>query len=143
MGFEIVCDYVAGKEDWLAFGLPVEGHLSHVATIGQLANKDVPVCQPSEKIAALQSRMRGSEWEACVVVNAERVVFGLLRRSVWQEVDADLPAEQVMDPAPVTFRPHAAREKTAGYMQKKKLATALVTTPDGKLLGLVRRKDLE
>jgi CBS domain-containing protein len=121
----------------------VEGHLSHVATIGQLAKKDVPVCQPSEKIAALQARMRGSGWEACVVVNTERIVFGLLRKSAWEEANADMPVEQVMEPAPSTFRPHATREEMAGYMQKKKLKMALVTTPDGKLLGLLRRADLE
>lgn len=143
LGFEIVCDYVAGKQDWLAFGLPVEGHLSHVATIGRLAKQDVPVCQPAEKISAVQRRLNENEWNGCVVVNGGRVVLGLLRKNVWRDADPEMPVEQLMDSGPSTFRPHVTREEMAGYMQKKKMKTALVTTPDGKLLGLLRRKDLE
>jgi CBS domain-containing protein len=123
--------------------MPVEGHLSHVVTIGQVANPEVPVCEPSETIAGIRKRLRGGHWETCVVVNADRVVLGLLRKDAWEEAASDMPAEQVMDPAPSTFRPHLTREEMASTMQKKKMKTALVTTPDGKLLGLLRRKDLE
>jgi rhodanese-related sulfurtransferase len=37
LGFANVCDYVAGKEDWLAYGLPIEGELAEAVTVGQLA----------------------------------------------------------------------------------------------------------
>jgi CBS domain-containing protein len=143
LGFEIVCDYVAGKQDWLAFGLPVEGHLSHAGTVSQIAQQDVPVCDPSEAIGAVQERARGGDWESCVVVNTERVVLGLLRKNLWESTGSDIPVEQVMDPAPSTFRPHVTQQEMASYMQKNNMETALITTPDGKLLGLLRRRDLE
>jgi Mg/Co/Ni transporter MgtE len=98
------------------------------------------MCQPTETIAAVKSRIDG--WAECVVVNGEHVVLGLLRKNVWEEAEPGIPAEQVMDLAPQTFRPHVTREEMARYMQSKKLKTALVTTPEGKLFGLVRRKDL-
>jgi hypothetical protein len=33
-GFDNVCVYAPGKQDWLAFGLPIEGSLSKAATAG-------------------------------------------------------------------------------------------------------------
>lgn len=143
LGFEIVCDYVAGKQDWLAFGLPMEGHAGHVPTIGRVSKQDVPLCQPSEKISDVQKRLSGDEWEACVVVNSDRVVLGLLRKSAWPQADPEIPVEQLMEPAPSTFRPHVSTGEMATHMDKNKMSTALVTTPDGKLVGLLLRKDLQ
>jgi CBS domain-containing protein len=48
--------------------------------------------------------------------------------------------EQAMEPAPITFRPYVRRDEIISYMEKKKMESALVTTPDGKLLGLVRHE---
>ena len=42
MGFDNVCDYVAGKEDWLAYGLPIQGELAEAVTVGKLADREVP-----------------------------------------------------------------------------------------------------
>jgi hypothetical protein len=79
LGFERVYDYVPGKADWFASGLPREGRLASVPTIGEAARRDVPTCAPAEKVGAVRERVQRAGWDRCVVVNMERVVLGLLR----------------------------------------------------------------
>lgn len=62
---------------------------------------------------------------------------------MWEDAADDMTAEQAMESAPITFRPHVRRDEMVSYMQKKKMKSALLTTSDGKLAGLLRRKDLE
>ena len=143
LGFENVCDYVAGKQDWLAYGLPIEGHLAQAVTIGKLVHPDVPVCRLDEKLSDLAQRLGPTSWSECVVVNEPGIVLGLMRKSMWEGAASETTAEQVMEPAPITFRPYARGDELVPYMQQKKMKTALVTTADGKLVGLLRRKDVE
>jgi hypothetical protein len=77
LGFERVYDYVPGKADWFASGLPKEGRLALIPTIGDAARREVPTSAPVEKIGVV--RERKMSWDSCVVVNKERVVLGLLR----------------------------------------------------------------
>src|SRR5215216_2866691 len=79
LGFERVYDYVPGKADWFASGLPKEGRLASVPTIGDAARRDVPTCAPAERVENARNRVQAAGWDACVVVNKERVVLGLLR----------------------------------------------------------------
>lgn len=44
LGFSPVYDYVPGKVDWFAAGLPKEGKLAEVPTVGEAARQDVPTC---------------------------------------------------------------------------------------------------
>jgi CBS domain-containing protein len=142
LGFANVCDYVAGKEDWLAYGLPIEGELAEAVTVGKLADREVPVCRFDDKLADLAQRLRPTRWSECVVVNEPGIDLGLLRKS-WEHAGDDITAEQVMESGPITFRPHVGRDETVSYLQEKKIPSVLVTTSDGKLVGLARRKDLE
>lgn len=68
-----------GKADWFASGLPREGRLASVATIGEAARRDVPTCAPAEKVGAVRERVHKAGWDRCAVVNKERAVLGLLR----------------------------------------------------------------
>jgi hypothetical protein len=53
LGFERVCDYVPGKADWFANGLPREGRLAFAPIIGEAARRDVPTCAPAENVGAV------------------------------------------------------------------------------------------
>src|SRR5262245_51156590 len=44
MGFNRVHDYVLGKVDWLAHGLPAEGTYADRPTAGRLARRDAATC---------------------------------------------------------------------------------------------------
>jgi len=47
LGFEQVFDYVEGKADWLARGLPAEGEQADEGRAGHLARRDVATCRLS------------------------------------------------------------------------------------------------
>jgi CBS-domain-containing membrane protein len=142
LGFEKVYDYVPGKADWFASGLPKEGRLASLPTIGDAARRDVPTCAPAEKIENAWNRVQVAGWDACVVVNKERVVLGLLRE---KELSSDPGAtvERVMRSGPTTFRPDVPVGKMADRMRERGAHTVLVTTSDGRLVGLLYRDDAE
>jgi Mg/Co/Ni transporter MgtE len=81
-------------------------------------------------------------WNACVVTNEDRVVLGLLRAAEL-ESDPTLPVERAMRPGPSTYRPDVSVEEMARIMNRRDLANFPVTTSDGRLVGLVRREDVD
>lgn len=133
-------DYVDGKADWLAAGLPTEGTDADRPAARDVARRDVPTCRLDESIGDVRDRVRVAGWEACVVVNHARVVLGLLRE---QELDggAGEPVEHVMRPGPSTFRPNVSIEEMARFMLEHDLTSSPITSSDGRLLGLLRRDD--
>jgi|SRR5215211_2404744 CBS domain-containing protein len=142
LGFERVYDYVPGKADWFASGLPKEGRLALVLTIGDAARREVPTCTPVEKIGVVRERVRKIGWDRCVVVNKERVVLGLLREKELSS-DPKVSVEEAMRNGPATFRPNKPVGNMAKRMQDREATAVLVTTSDGRLVGLLFREDAE
>jgi CBS domain-containing protein len=142
LGFESVYDHVPGKADWFASGLPREGRLASVPTIGEAARRDVPTCAPAEKVGAVRERVQKAGWDRCVVVNKERVVLGLLREKELLS-DPKVPVEEAMRNGPATFRPNEPVEKMAKRMQDREATAVLVTMSDGRLVGVLFREDAE
>jgi CBS domain-containing protein len=140
MGYGRVHDYVAGKLDWLSAGLPTEGTEARHPRAGTVARRDVPICRLDERLGKVRERVRAAGFEACVVVNSERVVLGLLRAKELAG-DPDLPIEQVMRPGPSTFRPNVPIEEMAEHMIDHSLESSPITTSDGRLVGLLLRSD--
>ncbi len=140
MGFAEVYDYVAGKLDWLAAGLATEGANARQPRAGDVARSDVPTCRLDERLGEVARRVRAAGWDACVVVNAERVVLGLLRAKEL-EAGRGLGIEQAMRPGPSTFRPHVSIVEMARFMAGHNLESSPITTSDGRLVGLLRRRD--
>ena len=141
LGFGDVYEYKVGKLDWLAAGLPTEGTNAQKPRAGALARKDVPTCRLDERLGDVRARAEATGWEAAVVVNSERVVFGLLR-SKELAADGDQLIAQVMRPAPSTFRPYVLATEMAKTMIDHKLESSPVTTSDGRLVGLLLQKDV-
>jgi Mg/Co/Ni transporter MgtE len=131
---------VAGELDWLAAGLPTEGRNAELLRAGDVARPDVPTCRLDEPIGQVRERVRAAGWDACVVVNDQRVVLGLLRTGELERGQNE-PVEQVMRPGPSTFRPHVPIEELAHFMIHHDMPTSPVTTSDGRLVGLLRRED--
>ncbi len=128
--------YQAGKADWLGAGLPGEGRESTRPRVGDVARRDVATCHLGERVNAVSKRARESGWTASVVVDDQRVVLGLVDTG---SVDgaAIATVEEVMDPAPVTFRPNVDVDELADSVRKPRAAAVLVTTLDGVLIGLL------
>jgi CBS domain-containing protein len=140
MGFTQVHDYVAGKLDWLAAGGPIEGTGAAQPRAGGVARADVPTCALDERLGEVRERVKAAGWDACVVVNGERVVLGLLRA---EELDGDPGSqiEQAMRPGPSTFRPHVPIAELAHFLVDHDVPNAPITTSDGRLVGLLLRDD--
>jgi CBS domain-containing protein len=57
--------------------------------------------------------------------------------------DPKSSVEEAMRNGPATFRPNEPVEKMLKGMQARGASAVLVTTPDGRLVGLLYRKDVE
>ena len=134
--------YTAGKADWSAYGLPLEGRQAAVPRIGPRARRDVPTCRLADGVGEVRARVQAAGWDLCVVVNDRNIVLGRLRQ---QELNADpeLCAEQVMEEGPTTYRPDRPAQETAAYLGAHQVPSVLVTTNDGELIGLFSRDDGE
>lgn len=78
----------------------------------------------------------------CVVVNDEGIVLGRLRRESWNAPD-DSPVEQVMEEGPTTIRPDEDLDSLAMRMLDRNVDSVLISDPDGRLLGVLYRKDAQ
>ena len=136
MGFNDVYDYVAGKLDWMAAGLPTEGTNAQRPRAGDVARKDVPTCGLLECVGDVRERVQKAGFGAVVVVNDEGIVLGLLRSKELNS-EPDLLIERVMRPGPSTFRPFVSILEMAHYMVEHKLESSPITTSDGRLVGLL------
>ena len=135
-------DYRPGKVAWYEENEPREGKAATDETwIGDVADSEVPTCGLKERTGDIRRRTAG--WDTCVVVTPERVVLGLLRKKEL-EGDQNATAEQVMRPGPKTFRPNVTLEELLKSMRDHDIQTnSLVTTGEGKLLGVISRADAE
>src|SRR5919109_890554 len=140
LGFTDVYDYVAGKDDWGAAGLPLEGTAG--PTVGELARTDVPVCTLADDLDEVRRRVRAADWDTCIVVNDENMVLGRLGRGALAADDGG-SVEEAMTDGPSTVRPNLAVTTMLERMQKRALTSGLVTTSDGRLFGVVSREDVE
>ena len=131
-------DYADGLAAWLAEALPGEG-LRAGGRVGNVIRRDVPRVTPGTKIDDLAEVM--GDWEVAVVVGAGDVVVGSLRAEA-AAGPAGVPVERVMYTAPVTMRPSITTSELARSMEESGDRHVLVTTPGGRLLGLIRLEDL-
>ena len=138
LGFSPVYDYVAGKMDWFASGLPREGKQADTLWAGDRARRDIPRCRLTDQIGSVRTSVREAGWNLCAVVTDEDIVLGLLRDEAL-DGDPETPVEQVMEPGPSTFRPSVPLEELADYLRRHEMESALITTSEGRLVGLLER----
>ena len=135
-------DYAAGKLDWLAAGLKTEGSKASKTTAKDVARTDIPTCALDDLLGDARSRARSAGFDVCVVVNDAGVVFGFLRKEELAGND-DTRVEDAMVAGPSTFRPHVPIKEMASHMERQDLASAPITTSEGKLLGVLFREDAQ
>ena len=128
-GFDVY-DYAAGKIDWLAAGLSTVRAEPGPRRALDAADRTPATCAPDTPLRSLGS---GS----VIVLNDEGVVLGRVRRG--DRDDSDQTAEAVMEPGPATVRAHEPLDELLARMARRGVAEVIVTTPEGVLLGVVRR----
>src|SRR5919202_3153210 len=103
LGFEHVYDYMPGKADWLARGLPREGDKATEPRAVDYVRTDAVTCRPNERIGAVRERAEASPYGFAFVVGRQGVLLGRLREAELAG-DPDAEAEAVMEPGPSTVR---------------------------------------
>lgn len=133
---------MVGKVDWRAHGLPIEGEEADAPTAGRLVREDVVTCELDDRVGEVRERILASGYGFGLVTAAGGVLLGRLRRSAL-DCDPNLRAEEVMEAGPWTVRPDLAPAALAKRLDDRGLRWAIVTNPDGVLLGILNREDLE
>jgi rhodanese-related sulfurtransferase len=140
LGFEVF-DYALSKVDWMAHGLPMEGTAANRPTALSFARDDVATCKLEDRAGEIRQSIDSSPYGYALVL-AGRVVLGRVRHSHLHEIPSDASAEMLMEPGPSTTRPHTEAGELASKLQRSGATTAILTTPEGELIGVVRGADL-
>jgi predicted transcriptional regulator len=140
LGFSEVFDYVGGKQDWTGAGLAIEGEKAKEAWIWSLARRDVPRARLGDKVGDTARRAQESGHDVAVVVTADGVVLGMLDPAALVP-SSSASVEDVMRPGPATYRPDVPVQELLEKLRPKHVRRALVTTPEGRLLGVFYTED--
>ena len=136
MGFQEVYRYTPGKADWLAAGWETEGTQAKKVRIRQMIHKDVPTCSLRERLEDVKSRRRPN-YDLCVVLNDRNIVLGVIQGESW-DANPLARVSEVMQPGPRTIRPDLEPKDAQRILKNYDASSAIVTTSDGELLGIIR-----
>jgi len=139
LGFERVYDYVAGKADWLSNGLPREGTAAATARAGDLLRADMPTCGLHDRAGPVRAQIEEGAYDFCLVVNEHKILLGRLRRASLH-ADPTASIEEVMEAGPSTIRPNRPLD---ALLSSGRAPMFVITTPHGRLLGVLSRGDAE
>jgi CBS domain-containing protein len=143
LGFSDVYDYVPGKIDWFASGLPREGASAGVPWTGDLAaTEGLWTAAPGDRLGDVRGRVEESAYDFCVVLNDEGFVLGVLLGDALGK-DAGLAVGEVMELGPRTIRPSKPIEELLAARSSEGVKSWIVTTSHGLLLGVLSRTDAE
>jgi len=123
-----VYDYVDGKVDWMAFGLPVEG--DDGPFLGQQVS-EVSTCGATGTVGAARLALDEGKAEVVIVTYGDAMAVGSVDADALEGLADDVPLLDVLRPVPSTVRPSV----TVASVAEGGGSDRLVTTSDGRLLG--------
>lgn len=142
--FTQVYDYVAGKNDWLSQGLPVEvsPELELPPQAHEIMRTDVPICRHTDRLGHVADVLVEPGEHEVIVLNDAGIVLGRIRREAFEKAP-ELKVTEVMEVGPSTIRPGTPLGEIAQRMRDARTGRVLVTTAEGKFLGTLFLKDAE
>lgn len=143
IGFTQVYDYEHGKRDWGSFGLPREGTMVERPSAADAARSDVPTCRLSDELSEVREHVSAAGWDTCIVVTDGGIVLGRLGRRALAARDDSPSVEQAMSEGPSTVRPSLPLDELVERIKARNLTSFVVTTADGKLVGVVLLEEAE
>ena len=94
-------------------------------------------CAPTTSTADALEQANVAGAPNVLVVNEAGILLGRVRVDV--QLDRNTTVEQVMEPGPVTVRANEPLDELMERMTSRRVTEIVVTTPDGRLLGIIRR----
>ena len=103
---------------------------------------DAARCRPTDRVSDVRELIERSPYPFALVTSEDGTLLGRAPASALDPA-SDRPVWDVAEPGPKTFRPHASTENVSGVLAEKDLRWAIITTPEGRLLGVASREDLD
>lgn len=137
-GFTPVYEYVNGKSDWLAAGLPFEGTAQ---LAGMYTRREVATALEGTLAGEALTRLEAQGFGPVVVVNHAGVVMGAAYRDGLRSAGPGSAVKAVMRPGVSTVRPSEEAGALAHRMGDAQITRVIVTRSDGILVGLFFASD--
>ena len=118
----------------MAAGLPMEGEYADSLHAGDVADKEAPTCRFDAQAGSVLREMRESGETSRVVVDDHGIVLGVL--PVTAEAGEQTLVADAMRIGPSAVRADKDLKKLLESMEEGGLKAAIVTDPDGHLLGI-------
>jgi len=134
LGYRPVYDYAVGKVDWMAGGLPTVRAVGSRDRAMDVADTKPRTCAPDQPLTGLADLR---PHDALIVVNEQSIVLGRID-TIPTTFAPTAVAEDVMTPGPATVRAHEPLDALLSRMRAHGTEQVIVTTPEGRLLGVVR-----
>jgi Mg/Co/Ni transporter MgtE len=103
---------------------------------------DAVRCAPSDRADDVRAAIDRSPYPFALVTGRDGLLLGRIARSALED-RGETAVGEIMQLDPSTVRPHRAAAELAERLAAKDLRWAIVTTPEGRLLGVAWREDLE
>ena len=136
-------EFAVGRAAWAAMGLPMEGALAGLPTAADAARRDVFSCALGADAGGVIRDLREKDQDDCIVLNDRGIVMGRTRRKVLEGADANKLVEELMEPGPTTVRPDESLAAVIERMQRRGVASLVVATNEGTLIGILSRDEGE
>jgi CBS domain-containing protein len=135
-----VYDYAPGKADWLAAGLTTVRAPNGERRVLEVVDRHPPECTAGVALGEAIEKARAAGRTSVVVVSDDGVVLGRIRAE--DVADAgDVPVAALMEAGPATVRADQPLEQLRESMSEHDTNEMIVTTPDGRLLGVFHRHE--
>jgi CBS domain-containing protein len=102
--------------------------------------RDVPRFGLDDRAEQIMETLNAGRWEWAAIVNEAGILLGRVRAK--DITDPEARAADILEPGPGTYRPNVRLDELLARMLDKRFELAFVTDPDGRLRGLVRRRDI-
>ena len=139
LGFDKVYDYVSGKSDWIAAGLPTVGQSAGPPTAGDTLRAGDVLGHVGERLGDVAGRVLAAGKGEVIVVDDRHVVLGRIRGAAFEGDPSFI--ENVMRLGPATIRPDTPLETVVATLGPAGVDSILVTDPDGRFIGTVYLED--
>jgi CBS-domain-containing membrane protein len=104
---------------------------------------DAVTCGLTDLVGEVHERVNESPYGFALVISEGGCLLGRLRASSLRECDPGSTAEAVMEPGPSTIRLDIELAALVKRLHERDLMFAVVTDPEGRLAGVVRRSEAE